>query len=438
MSLKVSIFGLGKLGSTLAGVMAHKRIIVKGYDILHSNVQKVNKGIPPVYEKKLDLLFRKNKKRIFAYSKTTDCIKDTNITFVVTPTPSLSNGSFDLSYCKKSFEELGVAIKKKGSYHTIVLISTVLPGSTTQILIKSLENKTGLKLNKNFGVCYSPAFIALGSIIKDFLNPDFILLGYSNLRSKKHFQKIYNKLIKKPIYRPMTIENAELAKIAVNTFLTTKITFANMLSKIAEKLPSGDIDQVCMAVGSDSRIGNKYLNGGIGYGGPCFPRDNLALSYIAKSLSVSAPLAKVTHDYNEKISINFIKQYKKLFKKKTIVAVLGISYKTGSNWLEKSQGFDIALRLSRVVKKVYCHDPLAKKIETKEFKKNMILTDNLYDVINKASLIIIANNEKVYKKLNLSKLSNKKIFDFWRILKLKKNSVQKNYFPVGKYLNQPH
>ena len=436
MNLKVSIFGLGKLGSTLAGVMAYKKIIVKGYDILSSNVQKVNKGIPPVYEKKLNILFKKNKKRIFAYDNPVDCIKDTSITFVVTPTPSLLDGSFDLSYCKKSFEELGVAIKKKSSYHTIVLISTVLPGSTRKVLIKSLEDKTGLKLNKDFGVCYSPAFIALGSIINDFLNPDFILLGYSNQKSKNNFQKVYNKLIKNPIYRPMSIENAELAKIAVNTFLTTKITFANMLSKIAEKLPGGDIDQVCTAVGSDTRIGKKYLNGGIGYGGPCFPRDNLALSFVAKSLSVSAPLADVTHNYNEKISINFIKQYKRFFIKKAKVAVLGISYKTGSNWLEKSQGYDIAFRLSKIVQKVFCHDPLAKKIDIKKFKKNMILTDNLDEVIYKSSLVIIANKEDVYKKINSKKLINKKIFDFWRILKLNKlNSFQKNYFPIGKSLD---
>ena len=433
---KISILGLGKLGLSLAGVIASKNFFVKGYDIKKVNSLMFEKGKAPFYETGLSKLLKNNKNKFSGHLNIFDCIKDTNVTFVVTPTPSLKNGSFDLKYTKKCFEELGLAIKKQGLYHTIILVSTVLPGSTRSVLIKSIELKTGLKINKDYGVCYSPAFIALGSIIQDFLNPDFVLLGHSNNLSKKIFIKIYEKVLKKPIFKIMSIENAELAKIALNSYVTSKITFANMLSKVAERLPGGDIDLITDAIGSDQRINKKYLTAGIGYGGPCFPRDNYALNYIASKLGVFMPISKITHDFNEKIYSNILKKYKSFFNKKVTVAVLGISYKSKSSCIEYSQGFFIEKKISKKVKKVYCHDVLAKKIEKYHFKNNMILTDDLKNTLKNSDIVIICNIEKIYSSINFVNLQNKKVIDFWRVLKVKKNNMLKNYYPIGKSQNK--
>ena len=149
-------------------------------------------------------------------------------------------------------------------------------------MLPILERESGKKAGKDFGLCYSPEFIALGSIIRDFLNPDFTLLGEFDERCGAHLEEVYKRVMgpDTPCAR-MSLENAELTKISVNTYVTTKITFANMLAEMCEKLPGGNVDVVTNALGLDSRIGRKYLTGSIGYGGPCFPRDNVALSFMA-------------------------------------------------------------------------------------------------------------------------------------------------------------
>ena len=198
---------------------------------------------------------------------------------------------------------MGKALAKKKDYHNIVLTSTVLPGSTRQVLLPILEKESGKKAGRDFGLCYSPEFIALGSIISDFLNPDFTLLGELDEKCGEQVEEIYKQVMINgaPCAR-MSLENAELTKISVNTFVTTKITFANMLAEICEKLPGGDVDVVTNALGLDERIGRKYLTGALGYGGPCFPRDNVALTYIAKELGVEAGIAETTDRLNRSIA----------------------------------------------------------------------------------------------------------------------------------------
>src|SRR5205823_399946 len=153
------------------------------------------------------------------------------------------------------------------------LTSTVLPGSTRYGLLPVLEGASGKRCGRDFGLCYSPEFIALGTVIKDFLRPDFLLIGESDSAAGDQLQDLYRDVCEtQPPVARMSWVNAELTKIAVNTYVTMKITFANSLAMLCQRLPGGDIDAVTSALGLDSRIGPRYLKAGLGYGGPCFPR----------------------------------------------------------------------------------------------------------------------------------------------------------------------
>jgi Predicted UDP-glucose 6-dehydrogenase len=157
----------------------------------------------------------------------------------------------------------------------------VLPGATRNGLLPVLEQASGKKCGPDFGLCYSPEFIALGTVIRDFLNPDLYLIGQFDARSGAALEDVNRSVCQKdPAVHRMTIENAEIAKIALNSFVTMKVSFANTLADICERIPGGDVDAVSDALGSDSRIGRKYLTGGMGFAGPCFPRDNVALTSV--------------------------------------------------------------------------------------------------------------------------------------------------------------
>jgi UDPglucose 6-dehydrogenase len=428
--MKVAVIGLGKLGSSISAVIASKNIFVRGHDIDKEKVIDFNRGKPPVFENSLDILFKKNKKYISAYKDVAETIKFCSIIFITVPTPSEANGCFSLKYAKDAFLKIAASIKNHKSYHLIVFNSTVLPGSTRSVLVNLFEKISNKKLNKDFGVCYNPAFIALGSVVKDFSNPDFVLIGESDKKAGDLLKRFYLKILQKKIlFKTMSIENAELAKIALNAYITTKITFANMLSKIAEKIPSGNIDTITKAIGMDKRIGEKYLSAGLGYGGPCFPRDNIALDYFAKKIKVNFPISKLVHNFNDKIANNVILNFLKGISKNKTIAVLGISYKTGSNILDESQGFLIAKLLSKRFKKVLCYDPMANKIDDINFSDNMELTDNLHKSVALSNVIIIANRDERYSLINSKNLKNKRIIDCWRLLSSKVH--KNNYFSLG-------
>ena len=243
------------------------------------------------------------------------------------PTPSDDSGAFSLQYTAWAFGEIGAALAEKDGYDLVVLTSTVLPGSTRHGLLPILEQRSGKRCGVDFGLCYSPEFIALGSVIRDFLHPDFTLVGEFDNRSGRTLEDAYACIMpNRPPCQRMTLENAELTKVFVNTYVTTKIAFANMLADLCERLPGGDVDVVSNALGLDARIGRKYLTGALGYGGPCFPRDNVALSFLARALGTKADLAETTDRVNRSLAATVIDRLGLAIPRGTTVAVLGLAY----------------------------------------------------------------------------------------------------------------
>src|SRR6266576_363452 len=299
MPTSVSVIGMGKLGAPMAAAMAARGIRAIGVDSDAAKVEAIERGMPPVFEPRLAETLNLAQGRLTSTQSIEDSVRDSDITFIVVATPAVADGSFSLRFVLPVCEAIGRALAAKREYHVVALTSTVMPGSTGGDVRETLENASRKRAGNDFGLCYSPEFIALGSVIRDFLNPDFLLIGESDERAGAKLESLYRIVCEnRPPVARMNLVNAEIAKLAVNTYVTTKISFANMLARLCEKVPGASVDVVTGAIGLDSRIGGKYLKGAISYGGPCFPRDNLALIALADRVGASSELARATHEFN--------------------------------------------------------------------------------------------------------------------------------------------
>ncbi|KAA0676217.1 UDP-glucose/GDP-mannose dehydrogenase family protein [Roseomonas genomospecies 6] len=358
--MRVSVVGLGKLGSPLAAVLAYEGNTVIGVDVNEEFVAAINEGRAPVKEPGLQELIDRNRSRLRATTSFDEAVAGSDVSFVILPTPSLPNGLFTNEYVLAAMESIGSALRAKDGYHLVVITSTVVPGSTGGCIRQALERASQRRLGDTLGLCYSPEFIALGSVVRDLLNPDFALIGESDAKAGDVLEGIYRGMTANtPVVRRMNFVNAELTKISVNTFVTTKITYANMVAELCDHLPGADVDVVTQAIGSDSRIGQKYLRGALGYGGPCFPRDNRAFAALARSAGMSADIAEATDRINDRQVDRVIALTTRHVRPRGKVAVLGLSYKPDTMVVEESQGVKIAQALHRLGYDVVAYDPMA-------------------------------------------------------------------------------
>jgi UDPglucose 6-dehydrogenase len=417
--VKFSVIGLGKLGASMAAAMAKRGFEVVGVDVNSQAVDLVNAGRAPVQETNLDETIAKNRSRIRATLSHREAVLSSDLSFVIVPTPSDERGAFSLQYAAWAFQQIGRALAEKREYHNVVLTSTVLPGATRYGLLPILERESGKRAGTDFGLCYSPEFIALGTVIQDFLNPDFTLVGEIDERAGGQLQECYAQILENdaPCKR-MSIENVELTKIAVNAFVTTKIAFANMLADLCERIPGGDIDAVTDALGADRRIGRRYLSGGLGYGGPCFPRDNVGLSFIARALGTEAALAETTDASNRTLPDRFLNRLRSMVRPGQTAAILGLAYKPGSHVIEHSQAVQLAKGLSAAGIRVIGFDPLAGDAAHVELAYHALVLDSLETCLDQADVVLVATPDPVFKALQPKDFKRRPVMviDFWRIL----------------------
>ena len=420
-SRSFSVVGLGKLGASMAAAIASKGHRVVGVDVNHRAVDALNGGRAPVQETGLQQLIEQNRDRLRATMSHEEAIHESELTFVIVPTPSDDRGAFSLQYAAYAFREIGKALARKKTWHTIVLTSTVLPGAMRHGLVPVLEQHSGKLAGPDFGVCYSPEFIALGSVIRDFLNPDFLLIGELDARSGEHLAACYADIMgpKTPVKR-MSLENAELAKISVNAFVTAKITFANMLAELCAAIPGGDVDVVSDAIGMDSRIGRKYLTGGLGFGGPCFPRDNVALAFIAEALGVRGDLLTTTDRLNRAVADRILQQLRARVPREVTVAILGLAYKPLSHVIEESQAIMMAQAFLEHGARVLGYDPLAGDAARLALGGRALILDDPADCLRDADVVLIATPDPEFRRLTAGDFRRDGrtvlVIDFWRIL----------------------
>ena len=430
-----SIIGLGKLGASMAAAIAGRGFNVIGVDVNPRAVEAVNAGHAPVQETNLEETISVNRERIRATLDYREAVLHSDLSFVIVPTPSDERGAFSLKYAAAAFREIGKALAEKTDYHVIVLTSTVLPGATRYGLLPILAQESGKICGHDFGLCYSPEFIALGSVIHDFLHPDFTLVGEYAERDGQILEECYAQIMpNKPPCRRMTLENAELAKISLNAFVTTKITFANMLADICERVPGGDVDMVTNAIGLDTRIGRKYLTGAIGYGGPCFPRDNVALGFIARALGTEAALAETTDRMNQSLAGKITERLRPLIQDGTTVAVLGLAYKPYSHVVEESQGVALANSLADTGATVIAYDPLANESALAQLQSGVKTLGSVAECLRDADIVVITTPDPLFRGLKAGDFGRAKVVvDCWRILDKELAQHERiQYVPIGR------
>lgn len=443
MSVNISVIGLGKLGACMAACFAHKGFPVIGVDVDPRTIELVNDGRPPVFEPGLAEMMAEVRGLLRATSDYREAVHASDVTFIIVPTPSEEHGGFSLKYVRQAARHIGCALREKCGYHLVVLSSTVLPGSTEHGVVAVLEKESGKRCGEGFGLCYSPEFVALGSVIRDFLNPDFVLIGESDGRAGEELVAVYKRVCENdpPIAR-MNFVNAELTKIAVNAYVTTKITYANMLAALCEQLPGADIDTVTSALGLDSRIGPRYLKGGLGYGGPCFPRDNLALAFLARRLGRPAVLAEATDGYNRAIVDRLVERVAPFVPEGGTVAILGLAYKPGSTVIEESQGLQLAERLAARGVKVIVYDPVAIAMAREVLGERVIYGESVSDCVRRADVVVIANPDRAFSAIRPEALrvgSKPVVIDVWRLVRERfEHDPGVNYQAVGIGAEDPY
>jgi len=388
--MHISVVGLGKLGAPLAAVFASKGFRVVGTDASPAVVASVNAGLAPVDEPGLQALIDVSQGRLAATNDTPAAVAQTDATFIVVPTPSDSSGKFSNEHVIAALEAVGQGIRGKTSYHLVIVTSTVMPGSTDGELRDALERASRRIVGESVGLCYSPEFVALGSVVRDMLRPEVLLIGESDPRAGELLQGIYARSCdSQPVVRRMNCVNAELAKIAVNTFVTTKISYANMLSDLCGRIRGADVDVVTQAIGSDSRIGGKYLRGATGYGGPCFPRDNVAFAALARELGARADLAEATDAINRYQVDRVVDAVVLRQSPPGAIGVLGLSYKPHTAVVEQSHGMVLVERLVNRGYDVLAYDPQAMAAARNVSRVQFETMPSAESCVRSASLVVI-------------------------------------------------
>jgi len=440
---KISVVGLGKLGLPLMASFASRGFQTIGVDINEKVVESLNRGVSPVIETGLQELISKFKNNFRATKNHQEAIAGTDITFILVATPSDPNGNFSNKYVESALKSLSKSFRKsKKKYHLFVISSTVMPGSIEKKLIPLIEKYSGKKLHLDFGVCYAPDFIALGSAINDFLNPDFVLIGESDKFAGDQLSFIYRKLCKnKPAIARMSLISAEIAKVTLNAYITTKMSFVNVLANICEKIPGADVDKITGAIGIDKRISPYYFKGGLAFGGTCFPRDTKSFIRFASDFGIDAKLIKEvdkinkfqdTHLFNLVIN-NFPPKSKK-------VSILGLAFKPGTPVITESPAVKLIYKLLELKKaiKISVYDPLALDNVREVFGDKIQYAKSLSDCLSFSSFWIITTPDKKFRNIDNRFVKNRPviIIDCWRVLNPQNFSKKVKYIKWGYYEGQ--
>jgi UDPglucose 6-dehydrogenase len=434
--MNISVIGLGKLGAPMAACFASKGHKVIGVDVSPHNVELINQGRAPVIEPQLDELLYAHRDQISATQDYGEAVLGSEITFIIVPTPSDERGGFSTEYAQAAAADIGGALRQKSDWHLVVVTSTVLPGSTERDILPTLESHSGKKCGVDFGLCYSPEFIALGSVIRNMLNPDFVLIGEFDARSGAVLEEFYKGIVDNsaPAAR-MNIVSAELTKISVNTFVTTKISYANMLAEVCERIPGCDVDVVTSAIGLDTRIGRKYIKGALGYGGPCFPRDNVAFSHMARSVGVEPTLAEATDAVNRRQVSRLAELVSSRLPEGGKVGILGLSYKPDTDVIEESQGVELAHSLRNKDVPLVLYDPLAMDNARQVLGDGPTFASSLQECVQQADVVVITVPWPEFKEIQPADLArNPKrqiILDCWRMLDGEQFSGVADYATLG-------
>jgi len=363
--MHLSVVGSGYVGTTIAACFADLGHDVVNIDIDEEIVAAINNAEAPIHEDGLPELLEKHAgpnstNRLRA---TTDYaeILDTDVTFLCLPTPQNDDGSIDLSIMKAGAEQLGETLADKLDWHTVVVKSTVVPGSTEDVMTPILEEATDKTAGDDFGVGMNPEFLREGTAVHDFLNPDKVVLGADDDRALEDMHEVFDPLVDRteaPVVETNT-RTAEMIKYANNSFLAAKVSLINDIGNICKEL-GVDAYEVADAMGLDDRIGEQFLRSGLGWGGSCFPKDTAAIRAAARAEDYEPLMLDAATEINDqqpKRLLSFMDDHVDVRGKR--VAVLGLAFKPGTDDVRNSRAIPVIEGLQQRGAEVVAYDPIA-------------------------------------------------------------------------------
>ncbi len=335
MSKRVSVFGLGYVGSVTAACLASKGNSVIGVDLSAAKVEQLAAGRSPIVEPRVNELIERahNEKQLRATTDSVSAVMETDISFLCVGTPSLRSGKLDLGHVEPVCRDIGQVLKRKHAFHLVVLRSTVLPGTAESIVIPALEQTSGKRLGKDFGVCVNPEFMREGTAVADFLEPSMTIIGAADTEHAAWLRELYawapGRLFE------TSFRSAEMVKYVCNAWHAVKVAFANEVGTLAKELKV-DAEAVTEIFLADNKlnISPSYLKPGFAFGGSCLPKDVRALNYRAKELDLTLPLFESIMPSNEEHLKRAIEMVLNSGKKN--VAILGLSFKAATDDLRES------------------------------------------------------------------------------------------------------
>ena len=459
--MKIAVIGLGKLGLPTACCFAEATLVVGcqhtvvGIDTNKAFIDALNAGRCPVDEPGMVALLARTRKNTVFSTHFDDIGDDCDIYFIVVPTPSGDDNCFRNDYVCGALEQLAPLLEKqfgRGYYPVVDCVSTVMPGTSQEVFIPLLERLTGGVCGADFGFVYNPEFIALGSVIRDFKNPDMVLIGESDERAGERVAKVYARLLGTDINSVymservasaetarsricrMDLLSAEITKLSLNCSLSMKIAIGNFLAFVCEMFPGADVDKVVGAIGKDSRIGPKLLKAGLGAGGSCLPRDLRALRTVVPDEYHPFVMQRQVNLWIRNIVVGRVHEQLPAGSK---VAILGMGYKPGTWVYEESESVLIAEMLHADGYEVAWYDPKVPAAAFDKVPKAASPTRACVDV----AAVLVLTPDPLWSKLPWDVLvevaaPSVYILDVWRILRDLTWPAGVRYWAFGLNLNR--
>jgi GDP-mannose 6-dehydrogenase len=402
MNRSISVFGLGYVGTVTAACLSYQSHNVIGVDLSRTKVDAINSGNSPIVEPRVSELIAASHKaeRLHATTSAEEAVLNSDVSFLCVGTPSLRNGKLDLGHIEPVCREIGEILKKKNSFHMVVLRSTVLPGTAETIVVPTLENASGKSIGSAFGVCVNPEFMREGTAVADFLEPAITVIGAADKNHKTLVRELY-------AWAPGRIfetsfRSAEMAKYVCNAWHATKVAFANEIGTVAREL-GVDAESMMEIFTSDTKlnISPSYLKPGFAFGGSCLPKDIRALNYRAKELDIRLPLLESILPSNEEHLTRAVEMVLGTGKRK--IAMLGLSFKVATDDLRESPQVHMVKRLlgEGLEVRIWDDNVLLGRLlgSNREYIENVIphvgtlVKVNLKEVLNYAEVVVIATRE---------------------------------------------
>ncbi len=405
----VSILGTGFIGLCSAACFAEKDIQVLASTHNEKKAKMINEGKAPFYEADLQEIMnniKANKPELLqCLLDPVKAILETDISMITQGTPMREDKSIDLGYIESTAREIGEALKQK-EYHLVVVRSTVVPGTTRNLVGKIITKVSGKVPGKDFGLCMQPEFLAEGRSIEDTLRPDRIVIGEFDEKSGAMLQEFYeyfygDHLQNCPVLR-MNLESAELVKYGNNCLLSTKISYANEFANFAELVPNVDVAQVMKGVGLDYRLNSRFLNAGVGFGGSCFHKDVNAIKAWSKSKGYTSRLLEAVLGINDDQAIHIVDMAEQLAGKLAgkKVALLGLAFKPGTDDMREAASIRVVNELiKRGITDIIGYDPKANKTAEMELGDKIQYAESIEEALKDSECAILITEWDEFKAL---------------------------------------